>query len=517
MVQGVVIENGCLLDTNPATGQVIAQVPVTTIPELEMVMQQAAKAASASSPWAQASVQERIAAIRQGLQELANKQDYLAELIVQEMGKPLQQAQDEMQGAVAKEAYLQLLQETVQPQQVSSNCTILRQPLGVVLVLSPWNFPVDEILLLALPALASGNAVVVKPSEVTPLCGKEVVQALQKHLAKYDANLIQCIQGDGPSIGASAVSHPLVNLIAMTGSSATGKRVLQSSVADHDTTTTSNNTVKRVILEMGGKDPMLVLDDANIQLAARDAVEFSLQNTGQVCCSLERIYVHESIFPQFSDQVVEQAKLYPIGNGMDASVKIGPMVSQLQKRHVQNQVQDALDKGATLLYQGALPKNVDVNNDGTSHDADDGSNFYPVTVLSNVQDGMSIYRDETFGPVVCLIPFKGKDTSTSSGSGSSTDADDAEAVRLANDTNYGLAAAVYSSNPERARRVASQIQAGAIGINTYSLAGHMHVSCPWVGHKESGFGCHSGKEGFLQFSQSKSLIALPLDAQDAEE
>jgi acyl-CoA reductase-like NAD-dependent aldehyde dehydrogenase len=256
---------------------------------------------------------------------------------------------------------------------------------------------------------------------------------------------------------------------------------------------------------MGGKDPMLVLDDANVKKAARDAVEFSLQNTGQVCCSLERIYVHESIYPEFSKAVVEEAKLYKIGNGMEADVDVGPMVSQMQKRHVQNQVQDALDKGAELLYQGSLPNNDDIRNA-------DESNFYPVTVLSNVQDGMSIYREETFGPVVCLIPYAGKNSSDKD-----MDDDDKEAIRLANDTNYGLAAAVYSSNPERARRVASQIQAGAIGINTYSLAGHMHVACPWVGHKESGFGCHSGKEGFLQFSIPKSLIVLPPDEEDDDD
>jgi acyl-CoA reductase-like NAD-dependent aldehyde dehydrogenase len=254
---------------------------------------------------------------------------------------------------------------------------------------------------------------------------------------------------------------------------------------------------------MGGKDPMLVLDDAHVQKAARDAVEFSLQNTGQVCCSLERIYVHESIYAAFSQEVVEQAKRYKIGNGMEPGVDVGPMVSQMQKRHVQNQVQDALDKGANLLYQGSLPNECN---------ADDESNFYPVTVLSNVQDGMSIYREETFGPVVCLIPYPSKSNSSSS----CNDDDDKEAIRLANDTNYGLAAAVYSSNPERARRVASQIQAGAIGINTYSLAGHMHVACPWVGHKESGFGCHSGKEGFLQFSTPKSLIVLPDEEEESE-
>jgi acyl-CoA reductase-like NAD-dependent aldehyde dehydrogenase len=506
MVQGVVIDDdGCLLDTNPATGEVIAKVPITTSPELEIVMQQAAHAASApGSKWAKASVEERIDVIRLGLQELEKKKDDLAKLIVQEMGKPLQQAVDEMEGAVQKEEYLALLQETLQPQHVSRNCTILRQALGVVLVLSPWNFPVDEILLLALPALASGNAVVVKPSEVTPLCGQEVVQALQAALLakNYDAHVIQCIQGDGPRVGTPAVAHPLVKLVAMTGSSATGKRVLQASVGSgHDDTTTtgssSNSSVKRVILEMGGKDPMLVLDDANVEKAARDAVEFSLQNTGQVCCSLERIYVHESIYHDFSHAVVEQAKLYKIGNGMEPGVEVGPMVSLLQKRHVQNQVQDAMSKGATLLYQGDVPTE-------TMSNYPDESNFYPVTVLSNVQDGMSIYRDETFGPVVCLIPFASKSSSKDNDG-----KDDEEAIRLANDSNYGLAAAVYSSNPERARRVASQIQAGAIGINTYSLAGHMHVSCPWVGHKESGFGFHSGKEGFLQFSTPKSLIVLP--------
>ena len=263
----------------------------------------------------------------------------------------------------------------------------------------------------------------------------------------------------------------------MTGSSATGKKILESAAPK----------MKRLVLELGGKDPMMVLADADLDKAAQDAVQYSVNNAGQVCCSVERVYVAESVYDDFQRLVVKHAATYKVGNGMDEGVKVGPLVSKMQRDIVALHVEDALQKGAKLLYQGEIPK-----------EPGDDTSYFPVTVVADVSSEMEIQRKETFGPVVCLIPY---------GSDNDND-DDKEAVRLANDTNYGLAAAVYSGNTERARRVASQIQAGCIGINAYSLD-HMDVACPWVGHKESGFGCHSGQEGFLSFSTPKSLIHFP--------
>lgn len=465
MVQGVAIESGFLVNLNPATGEEIGRVPCTAPDELETIIQ---RAVQAQTIWARdVSLEHRMAVLKRGLEALSLQSEKLATLIVEEMGKPLLEAQAEVDGATHKDAYLDILQASLAPQ-TRGTSIVVRHPLGVVAVLSPWNFPADEILLLALPALASGNAVIVKPSEVAPLTGALVVQTLASCLPE---GALQLAQGDG-SVGSQLVAHPSIDMIAMTGSSDTGKKILQSAAPK----------LKRLVLELGGKDPMLVFDDADLQKAAADAVAYSLSNSGQVCCSIERIYVAESIYDDFAQRVAAHASEYKVGHGLESGVKVGPLVSSVQRDKVQEHVDDAVSKGARILYQSTLPSDLK-------------GSFYPVTVLSDVVDGMKAYREETFGPVVALTPFDGTEE---------------EAIRLANDSEYGLASCVYTRDKERAQRVASAIDAGQVGINCYSLE-HMDIGCPWVGHKSSGFGYHSGPEGFHQFSIPKSLVFNPDD------
>jgi acyl-CoA reductase-like NAD-dependent aldehyde dehydrogenase len=460
MVQGVPIIDGKIINLNPATGQEISRVPCSTREDVDRMMDLAAKAQK--SVWSNMPVGQRIQLLKDGLKEIDKHSDKLASLIVQEMGKPMAEAKQEMEGACDKEAYLDILLTSLQPIHHGASCIVVRQPLGVVTVLSPWNFPCDEILLLVLPALGSGNTVVVKPSEVAPETGALTVNALASVLPP---GVLQLAQGDG-AVGAMLVSHPATAMIAMTGSSATGKAILATAAPE----------LKRFVLELGGKDPMIVFDDcADIKKAADDAVQYSLSNTGQVCCSIERIYAATSIYDDFSAAVKEAASSYIVGNGMDPDVDVGPLVSAVQRDKVQEQVDDAVQKGATLLYQSEAPK---------------GGSFYPVTVLTDVQDGMKVYREETFGPVVCISKFDGSEE---------------EAVRLANDTEYGLASCVYTADLEKATRVANQIDAGQVGINCYAIE-NMDVACPWVGHKQSGFGYHSGKEGFHNFSIPKTMV-----------
>ena len=466
MVQGVPIVDGCIVNTNPATGEVISRVRCTTPDELSKMIETSTRA---QATWSQTPVNERIQLLRQGLEALEKQQDKLVPLIVQEMGKPIAEATEEVEDAVDRDDYFEILQQALQPKKHGSSI-VVRYPVGVVAVLSPWNFPADEILLLVLPALASGNTVIVKPSEVAPETGALVVQTLASVLPD---GVLQFAQGDG-TVGAQLVGHPNVNMIAMTGSSATGQKILQQGAPK----------LKRFVLELGGKDPMIVFADADLNKAAHDAVAYSLSNTGQVCCSIERIYVAQDIYSEFQQRVAAVAESFQVGNGMDPNVKVGPLVSPIQRNKVQEHVDDAVKKGAKLLYQSLL-----------SSDTSKG-NFFPVTVLSNVQDGMKIYREETFGPVVSLTPFDGTEE---------------EAIRLANDTEYGLASAVYTKDMEKATRVANAIQAGQVGINCYSLE-NMDVACPWVGHKQSGFGYHSGQEGFHQFSVPKTLVYTPEQA-----
>jgi acyl-CoA reductase-like NAD-dependent aldehyde dehydrogenase len=509
MPQGIVIDptDNCLLNRNPATGELISRVQCTSVEEMEEMIQ---RSKVALESWSQCSSSERVSMLTEGLLKMEEYREQLVDLIIKEMGKPIAEANEEMDGAIQKKGeYMKLLLQA-QSSEKHGTSLVVRQPYGVVVVLSPWNFPVDEILLLTLPALAAGNTVIVKPSEVTPECGAILVT---KCLASVlPPNVIQLVQGDGTVVGPYLVSHPMVDMIAMTGSSSTGKAILAS----------ASRTLKRVVLELGGKDAMIVFADADLDKAARDAVDCSLSNAGQVCCSVERIFVEESIVEQFQGNVLDYVQTFRVGNGMDPTVQVGPLVSQMQWDHVKSHVDSAIQQGAKLLYQSEIPPNDSSN-----------SFFFPITVLSNVTRDMTIYREETFGPVICITTFDGTEQS---------------AIQLANDTVYGLSGSVYTSNSEKAQRVASQMKCGQVGVNCYAIA-NMHVACPWyvrydtslcyrrrrlcqsrvrvrlciytippirlqfmksyifrVGHKHSGYGYHSGIQGFHQFSIPKTIV-----------
>lgn len=466
MVQGVVIEDGCIVDVNPSTQDVLAKVPCSTLADVTAAV---SRAQAAQPLWAAKPLADRILLLKQTMKNLAQDQEGLAQLITQEMGKIISEAKEEVQGLCDKDDYLDLVAAANADEVVdeASGTVIIRDPHGVVAILSPWNFPSDEIALLALPALAAGNTVVLKPSEVVPLVGTKVAEAFQ---AVLPAGTFELLQGDGV-IGEALVNSG-VNMIAMTGSCATGKKIMAKAAP----------SLKRLVLELGGKDPMVVFADADLDLAADDAVHWSLWNCGQVCCAVERIYVEEAVAKDFEERVATKAKLWHSGDGFAETSKIGPLVSSMQKAHVAKQVDEALAAGkARLVCRGEGPT--------------DG-NFYPTTVLADVQEGMSISRDETFGPVVCITAFDGKEGS---------------AVRLSNDSEYGLASYVYTKDLEKAKRVARGIKSGQVGINCYSCVA-APSKCPWIGAKGSGFGCHSGVEGWKQFSVPKSLVFKLPDA-----
>ena len=434
MVQGISIVDNFIIDKNPATGEEIGRIPCTV--DVDGLVQTAHQA---QPSWARH--KDRIQLLRQGLIEIGKKSDVLSETIVKEMGKPIFEAEEELKWATQKDDYMTVLEESLRPVHYHSSNVEVRQPLGVVAVLSPWNFPCDEILLLVLPALASGNTVIVKPSEVTPLSGAITVQALASVLPDH---VLQLAQGDG-EVGAALVKHPLVSMVAMTGSSATGKKILKEAAPQ----------MKRLVLEMGGKDAMVVMGDANLDKAAHDAVKNSLSNSGQVCCSIERIFVADTVYENFCDRVNREAAKYTVGDGRKRDTKVGPLASSIQREIVANQVNDAVAKGARLLFQSDIPVNTG------------DSSFHPVCVVADVTQDMKLYREETFGPVVTMIRFNGSEE---------------HAIELANDTEYGLAASVYTNNVETAVDLSRGIQAGQIGINCYSVD-NLDANAPWVGHK----------------------------------
>lgn len=463
MVQGVQLTDGVIQNINPATRELIdPPVAVTTPSELADII---SKANAAQIAWGDLSLAERIGLLRKGLAAVEPIAQELAETMTKEMGKIPAEAKSEVDEAVGlKGAWLDMVREANEDVKLGNGeaeSIIVRDPLGVVVVISPWNFPAGEIPFLAVPALAAGNTVIVKPSEVTPLTGALYVSALASALPE---GVLQVAQGDG-GVGEQLVSSEDVHMVAMTGSSATGKRIMEKCAQN----------LKRLVLELGGKDPMVVFADADLDKAASDAVANSLFNAGQVCCAVERIYVEESVKTEFEQKVVELAKQQTVGIPTDGGVTMGPMVSQMQLENVKKQVDDSIENGATKLYQSEVPS---------------GGNFYPVTVLSDLKQDMLIQTAETFGPVVAMSTFDGSEKA---------------AAELANDSEYGLASYVYTGDLEKGSRVARKIRSGQVGINCYSVLA-AQPQCPWVGHKSSGFGSHSGMDGFRSFSVPKSLV-----------
>lgn len=463
MVQGVKIVNGFILNNDPATGELIEPpVAVTTPSELVDVI---AKANAAQLAWGDLPLAERIALLRKGTAAVEPIAQELAETITKEMGKISAEATVEVENAIElKGLWLDMIQEANEDVKLgdgNAESVIVRDPLGVVVVIAPWNFPAGEIPLLALPALGAGNTVIVKPSEVAPRTGALYTLALASALPD---GVLQVVQGDG-SVGEQLVSSDDVHMIAMTGSSATGKRIMEKSAKN----------LKRLVLELGGKDPMVVFADADLDKAAEDAVANSVFNAGQVCCAVERIYIENSVKAEFEQKVVELAKKQKVGIPTEEGVTMGPMVSQMQLEIVQKQVEDSIANGAKKLYESEVPE---------------GGNFFPVTVLTDLTQDMLIQKTETFGPVIAMSAFDGTEE---------------DAVKLANDTEYGLASYVYTGDLVKASRVARKIKSGQVGINCYSLIA-AQPKCPWIGHKGSGFGSHSGMDGFRSFSVPKSLV-----------
>ena len=422
-------------DIDPATGEKIADIPITSPAEVKAAV---ARARAAQPGWEALGVEERIARLSHVPAGLEARADELADLITREMGKPRRDALREVRGwasGIAKE--LDEIRIAMEPEDFpgeDTETTLVRVPHGVVGVITPWNFPVGMPLQILMPAIATGNTAVFKPSEMVPLCGKAVAEILR---AEVPDGVVELVQGEG-DVGALLVESD-IDMIGFTGSRETGVRIMQSAAAD----------LKRLILELGGKDPMVVFGDADLDAAAECAVRHSLRNTGQVCCAVERVYVAKEAVEDFERRVVEKANEWKAGSGFEEESQMGPLVSSEQREKVAVHVKDAVEHGARLLLGGEQP-------DGPGY-------FYPATVLADVGQDLRISREETFGPVVSITPFSG---------------DEAEAVELANDTPYGLGASVFSGDEERGARVARGMRAGQVGINRY-LGGA--PGTPWVG------------------------------------
>lgn len=448
-----------IANLDPASGDLIAEIPCATAEEVRAAV---GRARAAQPAWADLGIEARAAALARFGERLAADAEPLGALVTREMGKTLRSAVGEVKGyaggvsAEAKEVVEALA--PISYGDKAKNVTTVHEPLGVVAAVTPWNFPVGMPLSIITPALVAGNTVVFKPSEHTPLTGARLAELLQ---AELPAGVLELVQGAGAT-GAALVEAD-VDMVGFVGSRATGQRIMNAAAG----------SLKRLVLELGGKDPMVVFEDADLEAAARCAVEHSLRNTGQVCCSVERVYVADAIADEFEAKVVELAQQWTHGDGREDGVKMGPLVSEGQRAKVEAQVRAAVEEGAQLRVGGVQPEGAGW--------------FYPATVLTGVDQGHRITHEETFGPVVAVTRFDGSED---------------QGVRFANDTVYGLGANVWTTDPARAARVAARLRAGQVGVNRY-LGGAS--GSPWVGARQSGFGHLGGPDGHRQFTVPKTI------------
>jgi succinate-semialdehyde dehydrogenase/glutarate-semialdehyde dehydrogenase len=420
------------------------------------------RARSAQPAWAALGLEGRAELLKQTLPIFAERVEQHAALITAEMGKPtkesvgeakslgwgLDRELDEIVGALSPEA--------VEDKRARS--TIYHDPLGVVGAITPWNFPMSMPSWMLIPSLAAGNTVVFKPSEETPLCGQAYADVLNEVLPEDVLIVVHGADDQGKAIVKSDV-----DMIAFTGSREAGKHIMRE----------ASSSLKRLVLELGGKDPMIVLADADIEQAAKFAAVNSFRNCGQVCVSTERIFVMEEIADEFEKALAGIAAAMTVGDGAEGA-DVGPMVNARQRDHVLAQLDAAVASGATVAAGG------------TGHH----DNFVTPTVLVGVTDDMDIATSETFGPVACVTRVKSEE----------------EAVERANHTRFGLGAVVFGADKERTEAVARKLTAGMIGVNRPIMG---VAGTPWVGARESGFGFHKSKDGHRQFTQTR-VVTRPV-------
>jgi succinate-semialdehyde dehydrogenase/glutarate-semialdehyde dehydrogenase len=450
-------------DINPASGQCFATIPCATYREIQRAVFVAHRSQKA---WTQLPFAERAKCLIAVSKNLEQRSEEIAALVTKEMGKLYKEALSEIKGWTCSiSAKIEDARQALEPVLLhgeTSTTIIRREPIGVVAAITPWNFPVGMPIELLIPALAVGNTVVFKPSEHVPLVGAAIYNCFSEALPD---GVLRLLQGKG-DVGAQLVSSD-IDMVAFVGSQRAGIDIMRR----------ASTSLKRLILELGGKDPMIVFADADLNAAADVAVRESLRNTGQICNSIERIYIEQSIEHTFESLIIEKARTWQYGEGYQENIKMGPLVNAEQRAKIDSQVQDAINRGAKLLLGGSIPEG-------------DGY-FYPATVLSGVTQDMQIAREETFGPVICLIAFNGNEE---------------DAIALANDSEYGLCATIFTKDMNRAEGMARQIRCGQICINRY--LGDASGS-PWVGARKSGIGFLGTVEGVWQFTIPKS-ISIPI-------
>ena len=454
---------GVLEVTNSATEEIIATIPDGTAGDVDKAVAAARAAFPAWSNLPKETRAEYLMKIYAGLEERTQE---IAEAIAREVGMPVGMSTMIQVGLPKGNfAIAAGLLSTYEFEQQIGNSLVVREPLGVVGCITPWNYPLHQIALKIAPAMAAGNTVVVKPSEVAPINAFILAEII--HAAGVPAGVFNLVTGVGPVVGEAIAAHPGVDMVSFTGSTRAGKRVA----------VVAAENVKKVSLELGGKSPNLILDDldeAGFAKAVGAGVGKCFANSGQTCSALTRMLVPRNRLAAAEQIAAAAAAKFTTGDPFDAASRLGPLVSAVQRDRVRGFIQTGIDEGATLVMGGAaVPEGLDIG-------------FYvQPTIFSGVTREMTIFTEEIFGPVLSIIAYDSEE----------------EAIEIANDTVYGLAAGVWGSDVEHAKKVARRLQAGQVEVN----GGSFNIAAPFGGYKQSGLGREGGTFGLEEFCEVKAM------------
>jgi succinate-semialdehyde dehydrogenase/glutarate-semialdehyde dehydrogenase len=448
--------------TNPATGAVIGHVPNLGAEETRAAI---AAAEVAQKAWAARTARERATILRRWYDLILENADDLARILTMEQGKPLAEAKGEiLYGASFIEWFAEearrIYGDVIPGHAPDKRIVVIKQPIGVVAAVTPWNFPNAMITRKAGPALAAGCAMVLKPAAQTPFSAMALAVLAQR--AGLPDGLFSVVTGAARAIGAEMTANPVVRKLTFTGSTEVGIELMRQSAP----------TVKKLALELGGNAPFIVFDDADLDAAVEGAIISKFRNNGQTCVCANRLYVQDGVYAAFAERLAARLAALPVGDGLHDGTVFGPLIDQNAVAKVEEHIADAVSQGAQVLIGGAR------------HDL--GGTFYQPTVLTGVTSQMAIAREETFGPVAPLFRF----------------ADDADVVAQANDTEFGLASYFYTRDLARAWRVGEQLEYGMVGINTGLIS---TAEAPFGGIKSSGLGREGSRYGIEEFVEIKYL------------
>lgn len=447
---------------NPATGETIAEVAKAGKAETERAI---AAAAAAFPTWRAKTASQRSEILYRWYQLMLENKTWLAQLMTAEQGKPLKEAEGEVLYAASfiqwfAEQAKRANGEIIPPARPGTRILATREPIGVVAAITPWNFPMAMLTRKLGPALAAGCTGIIKPANNTPLSAFTLLALAKK--AGVPDGILNAVAGDTAAISDAIMASKEVRKISFTGSTQVGKLLMRNAA----------ETMKKVSMELGGNAPYIVFDDADIDAAVKGAIANKFRNAGQVCVSVNRFYIQNSVYDRFVERLAEEVKKLKVGNGVEEGVVVGPLIEASALKKVEEHVNDAVANGGRIVVGGAR------------HAL--GGNFWQPTVIADASEKMKLAKEETFGPVAACFRFDNED----------------EVIRRANDTEFGLAAYFYTQNLQRVFRVSAALESGMVGINECAVSTEL---APFGGVKESGLGREGSVLGLEEFLEVKAL------------